>query len=176
MNNTKALFLDRDGVINHNFGYVYRIDEFKFIDGIFDLVCAAKKKEYLIIIVTNQAGIGRGLYTEANFLALMEWVKIKFDEKNIPIDDIFFSPFHPEAGIGEYKKDSYLRKPNPGMLFNAQKKYKIDLSKSIIVGDNISDIEAGQSAGVGTNILFSKDELFKDTIIVKHLSEAINYL
>jgi len=176
MNNTKALFLDRDGVINHNFGYVYKIDDFKFIDGIFDLVRAARKKEYLIIIVTNQAGIGRGFYTEADFLALMKWVKMKFEEKKIPIDDIFFSPFHPVSGIGEYKKDSYLRKPNPGMLFNAQKKYKIDLSKSIIIGDKISDVEAGQSAGLGTNILFSEDKVFKNTIIIDHLSKAINYL
>ena len=176
MKYTKALFLDRDGVINYNFGYVHKINDFKFIEGIFNLVEVAKNKGYLIIIVTNQAGIGRGLYTEEDFLSLMEWVKIKFIENNSHIDDVFFSPFHPLHGIGSYKKDSYLRKPNPGMLLDAQKKHKIDLSESIIIGDNISDINAGKLAGLRTNILFTAHKSSPDAICIKHLSEAIDYL
>ena len=176
MKHTKALFLDRDGVINHNFGYVHKINEFKFIEGIFNLVEIAKKKGYLVIVITNQAGIGRGLYTEENFLSLMEWVKIQFKENSSHIDDVFFCPFHPEHGIGSYKKDSYSRKPNPGMLIDAQKKHKIDLSESIIIGDNISDIEAGKSVGLKANILLSEDKSTQDAICIKHLSEAIDYL
>ena len=176
MNNIKSLFLDRDGVINHNFGYVHKIDDFKFIDGIFNLVQAAIKKEYLIIIVTNQAGIGRGLYTEADFLILMKWVQDKFKENNSHIDDIYFSPFHPVHGIGNYKKDSYLRKPNPGMLIDAQKKHKINLSKSIIIGDKMSDIEAGKSAGLRVNILFAENKPSTHAVFIKHLDEAIDYL
>ncbi len=176
MKHTKALFLDRDGVINHNYGYVHKISEFKFIEGIFHLVEIAKKKGYLVIIVTNQAGIGRGLYTEEDFLNLMEWVKIQFKENNSNIDDIFFCPFHPVHGIGSYKKDSYRRKPNPGMLIDAQKKYQIDLSESIIIGDNISDIEAGKLVGLKANILLSEDKYSPDAICIKHLNEVIDYL
>jgi D-glycero-D-manno-heptose 1,7-bisphosphate phosphatase len=172
----KALFLDRDGVINYNFGYVYKIMNFKFIEGIFNLVKVAKDKGYLIIIVTNQAGIGRGLYTEEDFLSLMEWVKIKFKENNSDIDDVFFSPFHPLHGIGSYKKDSYLRKPSPGMLLDAQKKHKIDLSESIIIGDNITDIQAGKFAGLKKNILLTERKFYPDAICIKYLSEAIDHL
>ena len=176
MKKSKALFLDRDGVINHNFGYVHKTNDFKFIDGIFDLVKAAVDKEYLIIIVTNQAGIGRGLYTEVDFQNLMKWVKIKFKENGSHIDDIFFSPFHPTFGIGDYKKDSYLRKPSPGMLLEAKKKHKINLQTSILIGDKKSDIEAGKSAGIQTNILFSDDILCKESIVINHLSEALKYI
>ena len=176
MNHKKALFLDRDGVINYNFGYVHKIIDFKFIEGIFNLVKVAKEKGYLVIIVTNQAGIGRGLYTKEDFLSLMEWVKIKFTENNSHIDDVFFSPFHPLYGIGSYKKDSYLRKPNPGMLLEAQKKHKIDLSESIIIGDNMTDIKAGKFAGLKKNILLSEHKFSSDVICIKHLSEAIDYL
>ena len=176
MKETKALFLDRDGVINHNFGYVHKIEDFKFIEGIFDLVRAAKQKEYLIIIVTNQAGIGRGLYSEADFLMLTEWMKLRFKENNSSVDDVFFSPFHPKFGIGEYKKDSFHRKPNPGMLLDAQKKYNITFSKSILIGDKNSDIEAGLAAGIPTNILFSTDLSCEESINIKLLSSAIKYL
>ena len=179
MKNTKALFLDRDGVINHNFGYVYKIDDFKFIDGIFNLVQAAIKKEYLVIIVTNQAGIGRGYYTESDFFNLMAWVKIKFNENDGQIDDLYFCPFHPDHGIGSYKKNSNLRKPNPGMILNAQKKHNINLSKSIMIGDKYSDMEAGISAGISTNILLTKDSskaILGNSCHIRNLTEALKYL
>ena len=179
MKYTKALFLDRDGVINHNFGYVYKIDDFKFIDGIFNLVQAAIKKEYLVIIVTNQAGIGRVYYTESDFFNLMAWVKIKFNENDGQIDDLYFCPFHPDHGIGSYKKNSNLRKPNPGMILNAQKKHNINLSKSIMIGDKYSDMEAGISAGISTNILLTKDSskaILGNSCHIRNLTEALKYL
>lgn len=172
----KALFLDRDGVINYNFGYVYKKNNFKFIDGIFNLIKTAISKEYLIIVVTNQAGIGRGYYTENDFLSLMEWVKVKFKDKEIHIDDIYFCPYHPEHGLGKYKKDSELRKPNPGMLLKAKKDHGIDLSLSIMIGDSISDIEAGKSSGIKKNILFTKNEIHKNIICISNLEDAKNYL
>ncbi|MDA9353025.1 HAD family hydrolase [Gammaproteobacteria bacterium] len=172
----KALFLDRDGVINHNLGYVYKKDDFKFIDGIFELVKAAKIKKYLVIVVTNQAGIGRGFYNENDFFVLMEWVKIKFKHNDSSIDDIFFCPFHPTHGLGSYKKDSHLRKPNPGMIIEAQKKHNLNLSKSIMIGDNISDMEASKSSGIGTSILFSEGKSFKDAFGIENLRQALDYL
>ena len=178
MKKNKALFLDRDGVININYGYVHNIEEFNFIKGIFNLVRKAKQKDYLIIIVTNQAGIGRGYYTEGNFLRLMEWVKNQFKLKNGAIDAVYYCPFHPVHGKGKYKKNSNLRKPNPGMILKAQSEHNINLSKSILIGDQITDIDAGKSAGVGLNILFKNDNKneSEQTEIIHDISEAIKFL
>ncbi len=153
-----ALFLDRDGVININHGYVYKIEDFDFIEGIFDLVKAANDSGYLIIIVTNQAGIGRGYYSEDDFHTLMEWVKNKFTEHGAKIDGVYFSPYHPIHGIGDYKKESNCRKPEPGMLLQAASDFDIDLPGSLLIGDNHSDIKAGLNAGLKTNILFSRTQ------------------
>ena len=148
-NKNRALFLDRDGVINVDHGYVYQPENFDFIDGIFQLCQSANKNEYLIIIVTNQAGIGRGYYSKENFLDLTNWMNEKFISKSVSITDVFYCPFHPTHGIGSYKKESFDRKPNPGMLLHAQSKHNIDMSRSILIGDKDSDILAAKNAGVG---------------------------
>tara|TARA_B100001057_G_C22533390_1_gene826648 strand:+ start:277 stop:816 length:540 start_codon:yes stop_codon:yes gene_type:complete len=177
---TKALFLDRDGVINYDLGYVYKISEFRFIEGIFNLLKEAIRMGYIIIVITNQAGIGRGYYTEKDFFILNSYMIKIFEDKGIKITRVFFSPYHPEFGIGKYKKNHSSRKPNPGMLIEAQKEFDIDMSKSILIGDKISDIKAGVSAGVKKNILFSSD-LLKDSDIrasyerVKKLHDAANF-
>lgn len=144
-----ALFLDRDGVINVDHGYVYKFDAVEFVDGIFELVAAAKKAGYLVVVVTNQAGIGRGYYSEADFHALMNWMKAHFVEQGGQIDAVYFCPHHPEHGIGEYRRESDCRKPAPGMLFQASQDLNIDLAQSVMVGDKASDMEAARSAGVG---------------------------
>ncbi|KOP71883.1 D,D-heptose 1,7-bisphosphate phosphatase [Bacillus sp. FJAT-21945] len=150
----KALFLDRDGVINVEKNYVHKIEDFEFIDGIFELTKYFQDKGYLIIVITNQAGIGRGYYTEEDFHKLNDWMIDQFKQRGILITEVYYCPFHPTHGIGEYKKDSFDRKPNPGMILNAARKYNFNLSESILIGDKESDIEAGKSAGVGMNILF----------------------
>jgi D-glycero-D-manno-heptose 1,7-bisphosphate phosphatase len=144
-----ALFLDRDGVINHDDGYTSRPEDFKFIEGIFDLCRAAKQSGYLLIVVTNQAGIGRGYYSEQDFLTLTAWMCARFEAEGAPITEVFFCPDHPEHGIGPYKKVSFDRKPNPGMLLRAAEKYRIALQHSIMVGDKDSDMLAAERAGVG---------------------------
>ena len=141
-----ALFLDRDGVINIDLGYVHKPDNFHFIDGIFDLVNAANQKGYLVIIVTNQAGIGRGYYSEKEFNLLTDWMRNKFKINYGRIDAVYFCPFHPEYGIGSYKKESNYRKPAPGMFLKARNDFDIDFTKSILIGDKISDIKAGIEA------------------------------
>lgn len=171
----KALFLDRDGVINVDYGYVHKKDNFDFIDGIFDLVNAAKKLGYLTIIVTNQAGIGRGYYSENDFHELMSWVSEQFIINEGCIDDIYFCPYHPTHGIGVYLKDSSFRKPAPGMLKLAALEHNIDLSNSILVGDKETDIEAASAAGVEKRLLFSKDKS-KQGINIDTLIDVINYL
>ena len=146
---SRALFLDRDGVINHDDGYTSRIENFEFMDGIFDLCRTAKKLGYLLIVVTNQAGIARGYYSEQDFLALTKWMCSRFEAEGASITEVFFCPDHPEHGIGPYKKDSFDRKPNPGMLLRAAEKYRIVLQDSIMIGDKDSDMLAARRAGVG---------------------------
>ncbi|WP_449246858.1 D-glycero-alpha-D-manno-heptose-1,7-bisphosphate 7-phosphatase [Desulfarculus baarsii] len=154
MKRCKALFLDRDGVINIDIGYVFIPQDFVFIDGIFELCLAAVKKDYLLIVVTNQAGIGRGYYTEADFHHATKWMREAFAKNGIGISGVYFCPFHPEYGLGKYKLDAACRKPSPGMILQAALEHNINLQNSMLIGDKPSDIEAGKEAGVGRNVLF----------------------
>ena len=151
-----ALFLDRDGVINIDHGYVYRPEDFDFIEGVFDLCRAAQHQGYRIIIITNQAGIGRGYYSEADFASLTNWMLDRFSDNDIKIDGVYYSPYHPVHGIGAYKVDAPCRKPRPGMILQAAVDHAIDLGQSLLIGDKVSDIQAGQAAGVGRLILFQE--------------------
>ena len=145
----KAVFLDRDGVINEDLGYVHKHEDFLFVDGIFEFCRAAQEKGYLLIVVTNQSGIARGYFTEGEFDRLTEWMLGEFTSRGIRIDRVYYCPYCPDNGIGNYKCDSYDRKPNPGMILKARDELGIDLSQSVLVGDKDSDIMAGQEAGVG---------------------------
>ena len=159
-----ALFLDRDGVINVDQGYVHRIEDFKFIPGIFSLVRTANESRYPVVVVTNQAGIGRGYYTDDQFCALTHWMFDRFREEEAHIDALYFCPFHPVYGVGLYKKDSEFRKPHPGMMLRAAEDLRLDLSASIMVGDKLSDIDAAISAGIQTRFLFGEcDESVRAT-------------
>lgn len=153
-----ALFLDRDGVINVDKNYVYRIEDCEFVDGIFELCCKAKEIGYKLIVVTNQAGIAKGYYTEQDYAILMNYMKQEFFRQECPLDDVFFCPFH-VAGKGEYQRDSEDRKPNPGMILKAASKYSLDLNNSILIGDKDSDIEAAKKANVGCRILLVANQL-----------------
>ena len=171
----KALFLDRDGVINFDYGYVHKIDQFDFIPGIFEIGRKAISHGYKIIVITNQAGIGRGLYSETDFLILSEWMCGVFLQEGIEIKKVYFSPYHPTAGIGKYRADDYSRKPRPGMILDAKKEFNIDLQKSILVGDNQTDIDAGVSAGVGINLLYSPKYMGEEKLKVGKLIDTLNY-
>lgn len=153
----KAIFLDRDGVINTDVPYVHEKDKIEFMDGIFDLCRAGKRDGYLVIIITNQAGIGHGYYTEEDFQSLMKWMLDVFKERSVIIDDIFYCPHHEEAVIPKYKKRCRSRKPAPGMIVDAAKKHNISLKNSILIGNNYSDIAAGKRAGVANLALLDKN-------------------
>ena len=168
---TPALFLDRDGVINVDHSYVYRKEDFHFVDGIFELVAAAKHAGFLVVVVTNQAGIGRGYYNEADFHQLMDWVKEQFLARGGEIDAIYFCPYHPDYGVGAYRQDSHCRKPKPGMLLQAKNDFKIDMPDSVMVGDKLSDAQAGLAAGVGRIFHYGSDESLKTVTSIKSLSE-----
>ena len=146
------MFLDRDGVINVDKGYVARIEEFEFVPGIFELCRDAQRLGFTPIVVTNQAGIGRGLYSEQDFHILTEWMLAEFRARGAGIGRVYYCPDHPTAGIGRYRRDSPDRKPNPGMLLRARDDFGLDLSRSVMIGDKDSDITAGRAAGVGFNL------------------------
>lgn len=170
------LFLDRDGIINVDSGYVHRREDFVFVDGIFDLVACAKRLGYQVVIVTNQAGIGRGYYTEDDFWILMDWVISEFDSRGGGIDKIYFCPDHPEHGVGEYLRDSEFRKPGPGMLLQAAEELDADLPRSILLGDKKTDIDAGLAAGVGTLLYFGSEEDCGPAMRLESLHGALSLL
>jgi D-glycero-D-manno-heptose 1,7-bisphosphate phosphatase len=151
----RALFLDRDGVINVERNYVHRVEDFEFVPGIFDLCQEASARGYLLVVVTNQAGIGRGYYTETDFAELTAWMTTRFREHGVPLHAVYYCPDHPEHGVGRYRRDSADRKPGPGMILRAAREHGLDLPRSLLIGDKESDIAAGRAAGVGMNILFS---------------------
>jgi D-glycero-D-manno-heptose 1,7-bisphosphate phosphatase len=170
-----ALFLDRDGVINFDHGYVYQIEKFEFIDGIFELVCAANKAGYLVVVVTNQAGIGRGYYTENDFTFITDWMCTQFSQYGAEINAVYFSPYHPEHGIGYYRKETECRKPNPGMIIKAAKENKINLNESILIGDKITDLMAGKRAKVETLLYLGEDDI-NIGIKINNLADAKRFL
>ena len=148
-----AVFLDRDGVINVDRGYVHKRDEFEYIDGVFDAVKKCKDMGYLLVLVTNQSGIARGMFTEEQFETLTEWMDWNFAENDIDFDGIYYCPHHPEATVEQYKEECDCRKPSPGMFMSAQSFLDIDMENSVMIGDKKEDMMAAQAAGVGTRIL-----------------------
>tara|TARA_B100001057_G_scaffold501036_1_gene619888 strand:+ start:3494 stop:4054 length:561 start_codon:yes stop_codon:yes gene_type:complete len=155
----KAVFLDRDGVINKDLGHVGEIKRFYFIDGSIRAIKAIIGKGYLPIVVTNQAGIAKGYYSEKDFINLTNYMNEQLKKSNIAPLNVYFCPYHPEAILNKYKKDSNDRKPNPGMILRAAHEHKIDLSNSFMVGDKYSDIIAGKSAKVMNNILIKSNKI-----------------
>lgn len=145
----RALILDRDGVINHDLGYLHRIEECRFIDGVFAMTAAFAARDFAVVIATNQSGIGRGLYGEADFAALMGWMRGEFARHGVAIAGVYHCPDHPTEGVGRYRRDNPWRKPAPGMFLQAAADLGLDLARSWAVGDKPSDIEAGRAAGIG---------------------------
>ena len=149
----RALFLDRDGVINEEVGYLFRSAEVRWVPGIFPLCRTAQELGYRLIIVTNQSGIARGLYTSADFDLLMDWIAKQFAEQGIRLTAVYHCPFHPEHGVGALRREHPDRKPGPGMLLRGAREHSLDLASSIMVGDRCSDIAAANAAGLGRAFL-----------------------
>ena len=143
----KAVFLDRDGTLNVDSGYVHRIADWIWIPGAIAAVGLLKRAGYLIVIVTNQAGIARGLYNEDNLRSLHDWVQADLRQYDLEVDAFYHCPHHPDFGA---RRDCSCRKPKPGMLLAAAQDLRVDLRASWMVGDKASDIEAGLAAGVRT--------------------------
>ena len=142
----KTIFLDRDGVINKEINYLHKIDDFKFIDGVFETCQYLISLDYQIIVITNQSGISRGYYTEKNFQIITEWMIAEFQKNDIIILDIFHCPHLPNSNCN-------CRKPKPGMLLDAKYKHNIDMQNSWLIGDKEIDIIAANSSGITNTIL-----------------------
>jgi len=164
----KVVFIDRDGVINEEIGYLHKIKDFKFIDGVIDSCKYFLSLNYKIIIVTNQSGIARGLYKEDDFHILNDWMLDQFQHEGVSILDVFFCPHGPDD-------DCYCRKPKPGLFVNAKEKFDIDMKKSWMIGDKESDIEAANSAGISQTILVrSGHKINEKRSNSKYLIDSIN--
>jgi D-glycero-D-manno-heptose 1,7-bisphosphate phosphatase len=144
-----ALFLDRDGVLNEDRGYVARWEDFAWIAGAREAVATFNRAGWLVIVVTNQSGVGRGYYTEADMHALHERMAQDLAAAGGRIDAFYFAPHHPEAPVDSYRHpDPPDRKPNPGMILRALADWPIDAARSVLVGDKASDMEAAKRAGI----------------------------
>ena len=143
-----GLFLDRDGVINVDTGHPHRADQIEFVPGIFDLVRQANRLNYFVAVITNQAGIAKGLYSVEQFTHLSQWMKEQFKQNDAVIDHIEYCPHHPDGHVIEFKKVCSCRKPLPGMIRTITERFPIDLTRSALVGDRITDMQAGFAAGV----------------------------
>ena len=150
---TAAIFLDRDGVINQDTGYVSTRDDFIFIDGVIDAMKLLKQKGYQLVVVTNQSGIARGLFSENDFIRLTEWMDWSLADSGIDLDGIYFCPHHPTEGSGADTRECDCRKPAPGMFNEAVAELDIEVSASYMVGDKVSDLKAAQAAGVAHLVL-----------------------
>lgn len=144
----RALFLDRDGVLNIDHGYVYRPADFNVIDGVFDSLRRAQERDYALIVVTNQSGIARGLFSPADYQQLEDHMRRLFAAEDIDFTAIYHCPHHPNGEVAAFARQCDCRKPQPGMILRAAREHAIDLTCSIMVGDKESDAQAARAAGI----------------------------
>lgn len=153
----RAAFLDRDGVINLDHGYVHRREDFAFVPGTLPACAQLHRRGFALVVVTNQSGIGRGLYGEDDYRQLTEWMSAEFAAAGAPLAGIYHCPHHPQAALPEYRCACDCRKPAPGMLLAAARALDLDLGRSVLFGDKASDIEAAAAAGVTHRVLLGTD-------------------
>jgi D-glycero-D-manno-heptose 1,7-bisphosphate phosphatase len=144
----RALFLDRDGVVNVDHGYVGTRDRFEWVDGARDTVRYATESGWRVFIVTNQSGVARGLYTEDDVRHLLAWIADECRAAGGIIDDTRYCPYHPEAPLEAYRRDSDWRKPAPGMLLDLLRAWNLAADRCVMIGDQASDMAAAARAGI----------------------------
>lgn len=170
----KTIFLDRDGVINKEVNYLHKIEDFIFIKGVFEACLHFQNAGYKIILVTNQSGIGRGIFTKNDFQRITDWMLKQFSDNKINILDIFYCPHTSNDKCN-------CRKPKPGMFFAARKEHNIDLNHSWMIGDKEDDIMAANEAGIKKTILVRSGHKINEGIsnaeyIVNSIYDSINII
>jgi D-glycero-D-manno-heptose 1,7-bisphosphate phosphatase len=177
-----AVFLDRDGVINIDHGYVHCISQFEFVPGIFELTrFIVDDLGWPVIVATNQSGIGRGYFDEDAHFALTQWMCDRFRAQGATIAKVYHCPFHPEFGLGSYRVDHGWRKPKPGMFLQAARDFDLDLSGCVAIGDRITDTQAAAAAGIERRIMLDRNGTpaglqAPPHRVVRNLEEALSVL
>lgn len=175
---TKACFLDRDGVVNEEVDYLCEPDKVAIIPGVPEALKMLKEAGFMTVVVTNQAGVARGMYEEKDILRVHERIQELLRESGIEIDVFYYCPHHPD-----FTGDCPCRKPEPGMFLNAVREYNIDVSRSFMVGDRMSDINAARAAGCGSaylvrtgygNRTIANGENDDDVIVAADLLDAVS--
>ncbi len=164
-----AAFFDRDGVLNVDKNYLYKIEDFEWMPGAIDSIEHLKEIGYLVVVVTNQSGIAQGFYTEQDVERLHNWIHRKLLQRNTRIDAFYYCPHHPEAALKKYRLDCDCRKPKAGLIRKAIIELNIDIEKSFLIGDKERDIIASNSAGI-KGYLFDSVDLF--SLVKKALNES----
>ncbi len=171
----RGLLLDRDGVINVDRGYVGTREQFHFMSDVFPFLATAQDRGYRLAILTNQAGVARGYYTAQDFEALTEWMRQELSRNGIAIDLVLACYEHPEGKVPSLRRESFWRKPNPGMVLDSVQRLNLDPARSVFIGDQIRDMQAAQSAGIGACLLMNDHitEPLEGVTRVADFSEAL---
>lgn len=178
----KAIILDRDGTINVEKNYLYKIEDFEFTYRAEEAIKSFKDNGYIVIVITNQAGIARGYYNEGQLEELHQWINKELYKYQTRIDEFLYCPHHPTAGKGEYKIECNCRKPNTYLYEYAINKFDIDVNKSYVIGDKITDLKPGNELGMKTILVetgYGKKEMVKNSsydLKFENLYEASLYI
>ena len=162
----KAIFFDRDGTLNVDVDYLYRIEDFQWIDGAVDAIKFCNQNNYLAIVVTNQSGVARGMYSEDDVNRLHAWMNEELSKFGAHIDAFYFCPHHPRGTVKKYAVECECRKPRPQLILDAINRFNIDRSQSLMIGDKPRDVESGTNAGI-------RGVLFKGGNLLETLKSAL---
>ena len=181
-----AVFIDRDGTLNVEKDYVYKIEDFEFIPGAKEAIRLLNEHYFKVIVISNQSGIARGYYTPNDVHLLHDYIQRELRKEKAQIDAFFYCPHHPEGTVDEFRKSCDCRKPNPGMILQAEQKLNIDLQSSYVIGDNVSDIKLQEKVPVKTILVRTghgnktievlENEKIKPERIEENLLDAVNHI
>ena len=171
-----AVFLDRDGTINIEKGYLYRKEDFIYLEGAVEGLRRLQDMGYLLVVITNQSGIARGHYSEGDLKELTDWMASDLQEKGVSIAGMYYCPHHPQAIIGKYRKACDCRKPKTGLFYRAAEELRIDFDKSIAVGDKMRDLEICHETRVKGILLSESDEANEDVAVCRDWMEIVRYI
>ena len=171
----KVAFLDRDGVINEDIGYLHEWKNFKYNDLVIPALLKLLNADYELIVVTNQSGVARGYYTESDLNLLNSKMSENLAKQGVNLRDVFYCPHYKSGKIKKYAVNCDCRKPKPGLLIKAREKYNIDLTNSVLFGDRYSDLEAGKAAGILNNYLINRNQFDPDKKVFNNLLSATDH-